>query len=78
MKYRNIKTGAVIDVTSKMNGNWVKVENVKSSKRETVVPDLPISVDVEEEDIKPVKRPRRTAKKTEEAPKKRISRKKKD
>lgn len=31
MKYRNIKTGAVIDVSSKISGeNWEKVEEVKT------------------------------------------------
>lgn len=69
MKYRNIKTGAVIDVPSKLNGNWIKVE-VDKSEKETVSPDLPISE--EKEEVKPVK------KKTESTPKRKYTRRKKD
>lgn len=76
MKYRNIKTGAVVDVSSKLNGNWIKVESDKSPKKETVSLDLPIIE--EKEEVKPV-RTRKTAKSEEGAsPKRKYTRKKKD
>lgn len=54
MKYRNTKTGAVIDVASKIRGgNWVLVGGEKSPKKETVTADIP-NVTVEE--VKPVKK----------------------
>lgn len=76
MKYKNIKTGVVIDVPSELHGNWKKVEADKSPKKETVSLDLPIPE--EKEEVKPVSK--RKATKTEEgtSPKRKYTRKKKD
>ena len=32
MKYRNTKTGAVIDVNAELSGNWMPVEAEKKAK----------------------------------------------
>lgn len=61
MKYRNVKTGAVIETSSNIRGAlWVKIGGEKSEK-ETITADAP-SVAVEE--VKPVKKTvKRTTKK---------------
>ncbi len=59
MKYRNVKTGAVIDVPSKLGGNWELLGGDKSPKKETVAPDVPAAEP--EKEVKPVKK---TTKKT--------------
>ncbi len=51
MRYRNKKTGAVIDVSSKLGGNWEPIESEKACE-----PSAPLSEE------KP-KRNRKTAKK---------------
>ena len=62
MKFRNVKTGAVVDVPSMLGGNWVAVDGDKSPKKETVAVSVPVA-DVEE--VKPVKKTtRKTTKKT--------------
>lgn len=33
MKYRNIRTGAIVDVTSKLGGNWEALESPKPTKK---------------------------------------------
>lgn len=59
MKYRNVKTGAVIDVPSKISGkNWELLDGGKVEKPAPVVLDTPV------EEVKPVKKTRKTAKKT--------------
>lgn len=59
MKYRNVNTGAVIDVPSKISGkNWELLDGGKAEKPAPVVLDVPI-----EEEVKPVKKTRKTAKK---------------
>lgn len=59
MKYRNVKTGAVIDVPSKISGkNWELLDGGKVEKPAPVVLDEPV------EEVKPVKKTRKTAKKT--------------
>lgn len=60
MKYRNVKTGAAIDVPSKISGkNWELLDGGKAEKPAPVVSDAPV-----EEEVKPVKKTRKTAKKT--------------
>ena len=60
MKYRNVKTGAVIDVPSEISGkNWELLDGGKAEKPAPVVLDVPV-----EEEVKPVKKTRKTAKKT--------------
>ncbi|MBO7529861.1 MAG: hypothetical protein J6T37_08310 [Bacteroidales bacterium] len=61
MKFRNVKTGAVIDVPSMLGGNWERVDGDKSPKKETVAVSVPVA-DVEE--VKPVKKTVRKTKKT--------------
>lgn len=60
MKYRNVKTGAVIDVPSKISGkNWELLDGGKAKEPAPVVHNIPV-----EEEVKPVKKTRKTAKKT--------------
>lgn len=60
MKYRNVKTGTVIDVPSKISGkNWELLDGGKAEKPAPVVLDAPAT-----EEVKPVKKTRKTAKKT--------------
>lgn len=55
MKYRNIKTGQVIDVPSSISGkNWEKVSGKAPAKESAV--DTPAV----EEEIKPAKKSRKT------------------
>lgn len=56
MKYRNVKTGVVIEVPSKLGGNWELIGGDKAEKPVAVVPNMPV-----EEEVKPVKK---TEKKT--------------
>lgn len=59
MKYRNVKTGAVIDVPSRIGGkNWELLDGGKAEK------PAPVVLDTEAEEVKPVKKTRKTAKKT--------------
>lgn len=52
MKFRNVKTGAVIDVPSMLGGNWVAVDGKASAKEPAASPDT--------EEVKPVKKTRKT------------------
>lgn len=62
MKYRNVKTGAVIDVPSKISGkNWELLDGGKAKEPAPVVLDAPVEI---VEEVKPVKKTRKTAKKT--------------
>ena len=55
-----MKTGAVIDVPSKISGkNWELLDGGKAEKPAPVVHNIPV-----EEEVKPVKKTRKTAKKT--------------
>lgn len=66
MRYRNVKTGAVIDVPSKISGkNWELLDGGKAKEPAPVVLDAPVvEEEVKEEEVKPVKKTRKTAKKT--------------
>lgn len=60
MRYRNVKTGAVIDVPSKLGGNWEKIGGGESEKAPAVFSE-PTTV----EEVKPVtKKTKKTASKT--------------
>lgn len=62
MKYRNVKTGAVIDVPSKISGkNWELIDGGKAKEPAPVVLDAPVET---VEEVKPVKKTRKTAKNT--------------
>lgn len=53
MKYRNTKTGAIIDVPSELGGNWVKID-AEPKKAPVVVPTI------DEEEVKPKKTRKKT------------------
>lgn len=54
MIYRNVKTGAVIDVPSMLGGNWERIDG-KAPAKEPSVSSAP-----EAEEVKPVKKTRKT------------------
>ena len=55
MIYRNVKTGAVIDVKSEISGgNWERIDG-KAPAKESSVSSVP-----EAEEVKPVKKTRKT------------------
>ena len=54
MIYRNVKTGAVIDVPSMLGGNWERIDG-KAPAKEPSVSSVP-----EAEEVKPVKKTRKT------------------
>jgi len=56
MRFRNVKTGAVIDAPSMLGGNWERIDG-KAPAKEPVV-SAPVA---EVEEVKPVKK---TTKKT--------------
>ena len=61
-KYRNVKTGAVIEVPTKIGGkNWESLDGGKVEKPAPVVSDAPVE---EVEEVKPVKKTRTTKKTT--------------
>ncbi len=61
-KYRNVKTGAVIEVPTKLKGkNWEPLDGGKVEKPAPVVPVAPVE---EVEEVKPVKKTRTTKKTT--------------
>ena len=59
MKFRNVKTGVVVDVPSVLGGNWVRIDGKAPAKEPAVSP-----VVAEAEAIKPVKKTRKTTTKT--------------
>ena len=60
-KYRNVKTGAIVEVPSKLGGNWELISD-GAPKKEPVV-SVPVA-EVKEE-VKPVKKAaKKTSKKT--------------
>ena len=61
-KYRNVKTGAVIETPSELKGkNWEQIGGGKVEQTATAIPDAPVE---EVEEVKPVKKTRKTTKKT--------------
>ena len=54
MKYRNVKTGAVIDAPSMLGGNWERIDGKAPAKEPSVSPAP------EAEEVKPVKKTRKT------------------
>ena len=57
MRYRNTKTGQIIDVPSVLRGNWERIDNVKVPEKEPSVADVPV-LDAEEE-VKTTAKPKR-------------------
>ena len=62
MRFRNVKTGAVIDAPSMLGGNWERIDVDKAPAKEPVT-SVPVA---EVEEVKPVKKTTKktTAKKT--------------
>lgn len=58
MKYRNVKTGVVIEAPSVLGGPWERIDSDKAPAKEPVV-DAPAV----EEEIKPAKKTTRKSKK---------------
>lgn len=56
MKFRNVKTGAVIEVPSMLGGNWKLIDGKAPEKEPAAVVPAP----VEEKAVKPVKKTRKT------------------
>ena len=60
MRYRNTKTGQIIDVPSKLRGNWERIDNVKVPEKEPSVVSVPES-EPEVQEVSSAK-PKRTRK----------------
>lgn len=62
MRFRNVKTGVVIDAPSMLGGPWERIDGGKAPAKEPAV-DVPVA---KAEDVKPVKKTTRktTTKKT--------------
>ena len=61
MKFRNVKTGAVIEAPSMLGGNWELISGQAPVKQEPVAV---VPAPVEEKAVKPVKKTKKTTKKT--------------
>ena len=64
MRYRNVKTGAVVNVDSELGGLWISVD-AKKPEKVTPAPTVPTADPVE--DVKKTPARKRTTKKTKEA-----------
>lgn len=42
MRYRNTKTGLIVDVPSELRGNWERIGNVKVPEKEPSVVSAPV------------------------------------
>jgi hypothetical protein len=60
MRYRNTKTGQIIDVPSTLRGNWERLDGGK--KPETDSSAVPVPVQNVEEEVKTTAKPKRTRK----------------
>lgn len=58
MRFRNVKTGAVIEAPSMLGGPWERIDGGKAPEKEPVVVPEP----VEEKAVKPVRKTRKTTK----------------
>ena len=61
MRYRNVKTGAIVNVDSELGGLWVPVD-VKKPEKATPAPTVPTAEPVEEVEKTPARK--RTTRKT--------------
>lgn len=61
MRYRNVKTGAIVNVDSELGGLWIPVD-AKKPEKATPAPTVPTAEPVEEIKKTPVRK--RTARKT--------------
>ena len=63
MRYRNVKTGAIVNVDSELGGLWISVD-AKKPEKATPTPTAPTAELVEE--VKKTPARKRTTKKTKE------------
>ena len=63
MRYRNVKTGAIVNVDSELGGLWISVD-AKKPEKVTPAPTVPTAESVEDVKKTPVRK--RTTKKTKE------------
>lgn len=61
MRYRNVKTGAIVNVDSELGGLWIPVD-AKKPEKATPAPTVPTAEPVEEVEKTPARK--RTARKT--------------
>lgn len=61
MRYRNVKTGAIVNVDSELGGLWIPVD-AKKPEKATPTPAVPPAEPVEEVEKTPARK--RTARKT--------------
>ena len=61
MRYRNVKTGAIVNVDSELGGLWISVD-AKKPEKATPAPTVPTAEPVE--DVKKVPARKRTTKNT--------------
>ena len=63
MRYRNVKTGAIVNVDSELGGLWISVD-AKKPEKVTPAPTVPTAESVE--DVKKTPARKRTTRKTKE------------
>jgi len=61
MRYRNVKTGAIVNVDSELGGLWISVD-AKKPEKATPAPTVPTAEPVEEVEKTPARK--RTTRKT--------------
>lgn len=59
MRYRNTKTGRIVDVPSVLRGNWERIDNVKVPEKEPSVVPVPVPVADDDEEVTTAKPKRR-------------------
>lgn len=62
MRYRNTKTGQIVDVPSVLRGNWERIDNVKVPEKEPSVVSVPVLDEDKEVNTAKPKRTRKTKK----------------
>ena len=62
MRYRNTKTGQIVDVPSVLRGNWERIDNVKVPEQEPSVVSVPVLDEDKEINTAKPKRTRKTKK----------------
>lgn len=62
MRYRNTKTGQIVDVPSVLRGNWERIDNVKVPEKEPSIVSVPVLDDEKEVTTAKPKRRRKSTK----------------
>jgi hypothetical protein len=62
MRYRNTKTGQIIDVPSTLRGNWERIDGGKKPETDSSAVPVPVPVQNVEEEVKTTAKPKRTRK----------------